>query len=122
MLPPGARPGHTLYITVYTGTSGGYGYLVIARDGVMSVGSSPYSNAQAYTSLVTVSFPAAALGLHKLALRNGLQSSQGQYGTGDPGYSVKGGVVYLRVLARRIDPALRRTAEGRSTRVPRPTR
>ena len=32
---------------------------------------------------------------HKLALDNGWKSAQPKYGTGDPSYSVSGGVVYL---------------------------
>ncbi len=51
--------------------------------------------AQGYTSLAGVSFPAATTAEHKLSLLNGWQSSPPGYGTGDPAYTVIGGVVHL---------------------------
>ena len=39
--------------------------------------------------------PATAVTWHKFALMNGWQSDQSGYGTGDPSWAVKGGVVYL---------------------------
>jgi len=53
------------------------------------------ANAQALTALAGLSFPAAAAATRPLSLLNGWQSSQFAYGTGDPAYTVAGGVVYL---------------------------
>jgi hypothetical protein len=94
VLPAAARPSRVLYITVYTADDT-QGFISIYPDGVMYASASPYSNAQGYTSLAGISFPAPALAMHKLALQNGWQSSQSQFGTGDPAYSVSGGVAYL---------------------------
>lgn len=90
-LPKRARPTRNLYIEIYTNsdvpgvlhvTSGGS---VQAYDG----------NAYTFASLAAVSYPTAAIKSRKLALRNGWQSSQPVYGTGDPSYAVSRGVVYL---------------------------
>jgi hypothetical protein len=93
-LPAAARPSKTLFITVYT-LDDTQGYLVIYPSGQIEAWSSPASNAQGFTSLAGVSYPAPALALHKLALKNGWVSSQGQYTTGDPSYAVSDGVVHL---------------------------
>ncbi len=94
VLPKAARPTRALYINVFTD---GFtlGWIVVEPDGDAYVASSPYANAQAYTSLDAISFPAKATATHKLALINGWRSSQSFDGTGDPSYSVRGSVVYL---------------------------
>jgi hypothetical protein len=94
VLPPAARPSHELWINVYT-LNGTSGYMSIYPTGQMYSASSPSSNANGYTSLAAISFPARSLARHKLTLRNGWQSSQGVYGTGDPSYSASHGIVYL---------------------------
>jgi hypothetical protein len=71
------------------------GWLTIYPTGQVYASASPYSNAQGYTSLAAVSYPAASLTTHKLALEDGWKSSNCQYGTGDPSYAVSGGTVYL---------------------------
>ena len=52
-------------------------------------------NADAFTSLSAVSYPAATMKSHKFALEHGWASSQSVYQTGDPSYAISGGVVYL---------------------------
>lgn len=94
VLPVAARPSRVLYITVYT-LGDTQGWLTIYPAGQVYATASPDSNAQGFTSLTGISFPAPALATHKLALQNGWASSQSQYGTGDPSYSVSGGVAYL---------------------------
>lgn len=94
VLPAAARPSRVLYITVYT-VSDTQGWLTIYPTGQVYASASPYSDAQEFTSLAGVSFPAPAMVTHKLALKNGWVSSQSQYGTGDPSYAVSGGVAYL---------------------------
>jgi hypothetical protein len=93
-LPTAARPARWLYVTVYTflGTSG---TLRIMHDGALAAYSAPAANAVDYTSLAAVSYPVGQIARHKLALRNGWQSSQGVFDTGDPSYASSGGVVYL---------------------------
>jgi len=93
-LPLAARPAHRLYITVYTNNSTN-GFLTVYPSGLISAQSSASGNARAYTSLATVSFPAAGMTRHKLALLYGWKSSQRRYNTGDPAYNISGGVVYL---------------------------
>jgi hypothetical protein len=93
-LPAAARPSKTLFIAVYT-LDDTQGYLVIYPSGQIEAWSDPASNAQGFTSLAGISFPAPALATHKLALKNGWVSSQGQYTTGDPSYVVSGGVAHL---------------------------
>jgi hypothetical protein len=51
--------------------------------------------AQQDTSLAGVSFPVASAATNQLTLINGWHSAQPPYGTGDPAYSVKNGVVHL---------------------------
>jgi len=90
-LPTAARPAHNLYIQIYT-QSDTPGILYIGADGTMEAFS---GNAYTFASLSAVSYPAAAITSHKLALENGWASSQSVYGTGNPAYSVSKGVVYL---------------------------
>ena len=94
VLPAAARPSRTLFLTMYT-LDDTQGSLVIYPTGEVMAYSAPQSNAQGFTSLAGVSFPAVAMTTHTLALEDGWVSSQSQYGTGDPSYSVSGGVVYL---------------------------
>jgi hypothetical protein len=89
VLPAGARPARVLYLTVYT--DGGPGVLQISPDGEVDA---YHGKAWSFTSLTGVSFRTAT-GAHKLSLRNGWQSSQSAWDTGDPGYTITGGVVYL---------------------------
>jgi hypothetical protein len=90
-LPVGARPSRNLYIEVYT-SNDTTGDLFIGSDGEMEA---YYGEATTFTSLATVSFPAAAVAAHRLTLKNGWQSSQSTYQTGNPSYAVSHGVVYL---------------------------
>ena len=94
VLPAAARPSRTLFLTMYT-LGDTQGSLVIYPTGEVMAYSAPQSNAQGFTSLAGVSYPAPAMTTHTLALEDGWVSSQSQYGTGDPSYSVSGGVVYL---------------------------
>jgi hypothetical protein len=91
VLPATARPARVLYLTVSTFV-GNTGVLQINPDGEMSA---YLGNAQSFTSLAGVSFPVAASPVHKLSLLNGWQSSQSAWDSGDPGYTVTGGVVHL---------------------------
>jgi len=90
-LPASARPAHNLYIQVYT-NSDTPGILYIGSDGTMEAFG---GNATTFASLSAVSYPAAAVKSHNLALKNGWVSSQPTYGTGNPAYAVSHGVVYL---------------------------
>lgn len=94
ILPTAARPAHRLYMTVYT-SGGTSGTLLIRPDGKMVALSTPAADATNYTSLAGVSYPTAAITAHKLALFDGWKSGQHQYGTGDPSYAVKNGIVHL---------------------------
>ena len=91
VLPPGARPARVLYINTE-----GYGdaleRIMIGTDGAMTVLSSQGDN---FTSLATISFPAAPATGHTLTLLHGWVSSQGQYQSGDPAYWVSNGIVHL---------------------------
>jgi hypothetical protein len=91
VLPVAAWPARVLYLTVYT-FEGSPGVLQINPDGEMSA---YLGNAQGLTSLAGVSFPVAASAVHKLSLLNGWQSSQSAWDSGDPGYTVTGGMVHL---------------------------
>jgi len=91
VLPAAARPARVLYLTVCTFV-GNTGVLQINPDGEMSA---YQGDAQGFTSLAGVSFPVAAVAMRKLSLRNGWQSSQSAFDSGDPGYTVTGGVVRL---------------------------
>jgi len=91
VLPAAARPARVLYLTVCT-VAGNTGVLQIDPDGEMSA---YQGGARGFTSLAGVSFRTAATAAHKLSLRNGWQSSQSAWDTGDPAYTVTGGVVYL---------------------------
>jgi hypothetical protein len=72
VLPPAARPAHTMYLSVYT-LGGAVGELEIDTNGDMLVYE---GGAQGYTSLAGVSFPVASAATNKLTLINGWQSAQ----------------------------------------------
>ncbi len=94
VLPPTARPSRVLYMTVFT-VAGTQGFVIVHPNGAIQAWATPYSNAQGLTSLAGISYPAPSLATHQLALENGWQSSDSQWGTGDPSYSVSNGMVYL---------------------------
>jgi hypothetical protein len=94
MLPPTARPSRVLYLTVST-VAHTQGWIIVYPSGAIYATANPYSNAQGFTSLAGVSYPAPALATTKPSLENGWQSSDSQWGTGDPSYSVSNGMVYL---------------------------
>lgn len=94
VLPPAARPSRVLYMTVFT-WAGTQGFVIVHPDGALQAWASPYSNAQTLTSLAGISYPAQAMAMSTLSLENGWQSSDSQWGTGDPSYSVSNGMVYL---------------------------
>ena len=94
ILPKAARPAHWLYLTVDT-YNGSHGTLRITSAGEMSVYSTPSDKATTFASLAAVSYPTASTTLHQFALTNGWTSAQAPFGTGDPSYVVKNGIVYL---------------------------
>ena len=95
VLPLGFRPAHTVYLTVLTGGgSGTPGTVKIKPTGVMTA-SSPSGSARALTSLAAVSFPAAGASWTNLTLTNGWKSGATAFGTGNPAYTVRSGIVYL---------------------------
>jgi hypothetical protein len=61
----------------------------------VAAASTPSTNATLYTSLAGVSYPTAAIALHKFALLNGWTPSKVPGNTGAPGYAIQGHVVYL---------------------------
>jgi hypothetical protein len=91
VLPPGARPARVLYINTF-GHGGALVQIMIGTNGAMTVLSGQGDD---FTSLATISFPAAPATGHKLTLLNGWVSSQSQYQTGDPAYWVSNGIVHL---------------------------
>jgi hypothetical protein len=93
-LPPAARPSRVLYMTVAT-VAHTQGFVIVHPNGAIQAWADPYSNAQGFTGLAGISYPALALGMTKLSLKNGWQSSDSRWGTGDPSYSVSNGMVYL---------------------------
>lgn len=90
ILPPAYRPGHWLYFPIYTydGAEGSLGISPQGRLSAWGTGSTQYS------SLAGISFP-LTLTSQKLTLKNGWQSAQGSYDTGNPRVSVSNGVVRL---------------------------
>ena len=94
VLPAQARPGHKLWITVYT-LDDSTGTLTIYPSGQMYASSMPSGNAPGFTSLAAVSFPARSSAHTPLTLVNGWHSEQSAFQSGDPSDTVKGGVVYL---------------------------
>jgi hypothetical protein len=90
-LPAPARPPRVLFIEVYS-SGGAPGTLIVRPSGEVDALN---GNAAAFTSLAGVSYPLASIKPHSLKLEHGWLSDQGIYGTGNPGYAVSGGVVYL---------------------------
>jgi len=90
-LPKAARPAHIMYLAMYT-NAGTIGQLVVDPDGALQAYG---TGARAFTSLAGVSYPIAGTTAHKLALTTGWTSEGPTLHTGDPAYSVVGGVVYL---------------------------
>src|SRR5215472_17022807 len=95
VLPPAARPSHYLYMTVSVAGQGTSGWVVVYPNGAMYAAGDPYSDAQGFTGLAGISYPAKTMAMSTLSLENGWQSSDSQYGTGDPSYSVRNGEVHL---------------------------
>jgi hypothetical protein len=84
MLPRADRPGHRLYLPIFTtdGRTGMEGSLYISPQGEMSLfGNTATRN---FSSLAGVSFP-LTLTTRKLTLLNGWKSAQPVYQAGDPG-------------------------------------
>jgi hypothetical protein len=94
ILPKAARPAHWLYLAIAT-QNDTLGTLRIQSDGEMSVYSTPATDATTFSSLAAVSYPTAAITEHNFTLTNGWTSAQAPFGTGDPAYVVKNGIVYL---------------------------
>lgn len=97
VLPKAARPAHVEYITVATsamttGSGTVPGILRITPNGTMQAYS---AFAKTETWLGGVAFPVASATSHKLGLVNGWVSGQSRWRTGDPTWSVSGGVVHL---------------------------
>jgi hypothetical protein len=92
VLPKAARAGVKMYMTDYMFLATP-GTLVITATGNISALSSPQSDAQGFTSLAAISYPAKGITWHNLPLTNGWTSTP--FGTGKPAYAVKNGVVYL---------------------------
>jgi hypothetical protein len=94
VLPPAARPSRVLYMTVAT-VAHTQGFIIVRPNGAVQAWADPYADAQGLTSLAGISYPAKAMAMSKVSLQNGWQSSDSQWGTGDPSYSVSDGMVYL---------------------------
>ena len=92
VLPKAARAGVKMYLTDYMFQQTP-GSLVITKTGAISALSGPQSQAQAFTSLAAISYPAKGITWHNLTLRNGWATTS--LGTGNPAYAVKNGIVYL---------------------------
>jgi hypothetical protein len=91
VLPASARPAHLEFIPVRMCASGD-ATLAVKPNGQMSVTG---ATARDCSFLAGVSFTATSTAPTILSLINGWQSAQGQDATGDPAYSVTGGVVHL---------------------------
>jgi hypothetical protein len=94
VLPPAARPSHKIFRAI-VGDGAGSSFLYINPDGTMWIYSSKPVIGSIVVSLSAVSYPAAGTAWYKLALVNGWKSAQTFYKTGDPAYTITGGVVYL---------------------------
>lgn len=92
ILPPAARPSHTMFLNVYT-FEDTVGHLIIFPDGSVLIGAATQQTAQSYTSLAGISFPAKKTAVHTLALIDGWHADLAAYGK--PGYTVSGGMVYF---------------------------
>src|SRR3984957_11035815 len=90
-LPASDSPARVLYIEVYT-SAGVAGALIVNPGGEVDALD---GNAGPFTSLAGVSYPLPSIKPHSLKPEHGWRSDQGKYGTGDPGYAISHGVVYL---------------------------
>jgi len=90
VLPKAARPAHQTFLIVYTNNFT-TGTVEIFPDGRMFATG---SGSRALTSLAGISYTAAGVTSRRLALINGW-TSEASIGTGNPSYTVIGGVVYL---------------------------
>ncbi len=89
-LPKAARPGHVLFISIYT-FDGATGYLDIRPNGDLKAFG---ADAGAYTSLANVSFPVASTKWRDFRLEDGWKPDPGG-DTGAPAYAVIDGVVHF---------------------------
>jgi hypothetical protein len=88
VLPAAAAPASNLYLSVYT-YGGTTGVLYISTAGeILAYSGASGGGATAFTSLAGISFPGTTVAQQSLPLLNGWQSAQGEYGTGNPSYSV----------------------------------
>jgi len=90
-LPAAARPPHDIYRIAYSSQETPAEVYVGHSGKMAALG----GNSTAFTSLAAISYPTAAIRTHPLALKNGWQSDQPIFGTGNPAYAVSHGVVYL---------------------------
>ena len=107
-LPQQARPASNLYLSVYT-MNGTVGVLQINTNGAMyAYNGNSGGNVTAFTSLAGVSFPGTTVAQQSLQLLNGWQSANGQWGTGNPSYSVTDGVIHLSgsLIGSQVTPGL----------------
>ncbi len=104
-LPFGDFPTSILYLPVYT-FAGTTANLTISAGGSMSLwNASGQPNTESeYTSLAGISFPEAGTPLSLIPVTNQWQSANAQFGTGDPSYVVRSGIVYLTGSAFTLFP------------------
>jgi hypothetical protein len=93
-LPRPARPSRVVIVPTYT-YSDTSGWLEIYPNGAMYANSTLFSNAQSFTSLAGISFPASFTTRHKLTLLNGWKFTAGGPVEAVPAYSISHGVVHL---------------------------
>jgi hypothetical protein len=91
VLPAAARPAHKESFP-FDMCGPGVGTLAITPNGQMSLTG---AGARYCSFLDGIAFPAASTATTGLTLVNGWQSAPGQYTTGNPAYSVTGGVLHL---------------------------
>jgi len=92
VLPKAARPSVKMYLTDYMFQQT-RGTLVILKTGAIAALSGPQSEAQAFTSLSAISYPASGITWHRLTLKNGWTAVSSALGA--PSFAVKNGIVYL---------------------------
>jgi len=94
VLPKSARPASTLYFTTYT-NAGAVGAVRVSTNGQLHATG---GDAPKFTSLAGLSFPTAATVKtgHRIApLINSWHSGQATFGTGNPSYVIRQGIVHL---------------------------
>jgi len=115
VLPKAARPARAFDTHMYTSNDTN-GWLDIFPGGDLEVNSAPYSNAQSFTSLAEISYPAAGATTHALRLLNGWRATRNAV-DGAPSYTVKSGMVYLTgAMHRPTDSAARFAVLPRAAR------